>query len=114
MRDCSVGIRSRRHTSGSPHRRSLARNHLSHVVRLIDVIQRYRELPGRFHPRVKLEYDDGVQGKFIDMRALVTIRLLGLNRTAPVRKWIADKRQEFLAEDLSQFDVKLLKRLWPR
>ena len=92
----------------------LLRNHLSHVVRLIDVIQRYRELPGRFHPRVKLEYDDGLQGKFIDMRALVTIRLLGLNRTALLRKWIADKRQEFLAEDLSQFDVKLLKRLWPR
>jgi hypothetical protein len=91
----------------------LLRNHLSELVRMIDAIEAYEEVPKRFLQRVNLSFDALVNQQYVDMRTLVVARLLGLNRNAKVKHWLADRRRFFLSEPLSSFDQALIQRLWP-
>jgi hypothetical protein len=68
----------------------LLRNHLADVVRLVERIRGYTDVPVRYGVRLKLRYDAVAGASFVDMRALLTVRLLHLSTAPRVAKWVAD------------------------
>ncbi len=89
----------------------LLRNHLADVVRLIERIREYTDVPIRYRTRLELRYDAVAGASFLDMRALLTVRLLHLSRAPKVVKWVADWKAKTLSAAISQYDHDLLKRL---
>jgi hypothetical protein len=90
---------------------TVLRNHLSHLVRLIAEIQGYESVPERYRSRLSLSTDAVAGRKFIDMRVILTARLLLLSPNKVVRKWVADWRQRTLTSGISDYDRRLLRRL---
>lgn len=91
------------------------RNVLSEVIRMADEILGYSKITGsRYTDRTKLFFDPLQRRYVIDMRALATLRLLDLNSTNAVRAWVTERLKYFLSKNLSEFDVALLKRLFPK
>jgi hypothetical protein len=89
------------------------RNHLSEMVKMLDAIEHYQDVPKRFLQHIDTNYD-AVSGRvFIDMRTIVTARLLGLNRHPKVSVWLAQRRKHILSKPLSLFERNLIARLWP-
>ena len=91
----------------------LLRNHLSEFVKMVGRIQGFTRVEGRFKARIVVSRDSITGAKFIDMRSLLAARLLGLCSHPSVTSWLASKRTTLLADDLSDFDKKLIRRLWP-
>jgi hypothetical protein len=91
----------------------MLRNHLSEMVKMLDAIEEYQEVPKRFLQRINTNYDPVSGQMFLDMRSLITARLLGLNRRPKVKVWLTERRKYLLGKSLSQFDQELIKRLWP-
>lgn len=92
----------------------LLRNDLGLLIRMVDAIERYTEVPSRWALRCKPGYDAVTDRKFLEMRGLVALRLLGTNQHKNVRQWLRDKKAGLLqSRDLSPFDEGLIKRLWP-
>jgi hypothetical protein len=89
----------------------LLRNHLADVVRLVEKIRGYTDVPQRYKARVDLRYDSVARTKYVDMRALLTVRLLQLSRAPKVRNWVGAWKQRALAERISTYDRSLIKRL---
>jgi hypothetical protein len=89
----------------------LLRNNLAEMVRMVEKILSYKDLPDRIKPRIALYYDAVAGTKYVDMRALLSARLLGLNRRSEIRLWLAAKKQTLIAEPISQYDRCLLERL---
>ena len=86
----------------------LLRNHLASVVLMVERIGRYSEVPPRYGGRLKTRYDS-VEGRaFFDMRNLLTVRLLALNKRRRVVQWIQDWRAKVLAEKLVRADKSML------
>lgn len=92
----------------------LHRNHLSELVRMLDRIHEYDSVPDRWHLRCKPVRDGVGRVSFVDMRALVAVRLLGLSTDTSVEQWLKNKRRDLLAAEISDFDRGLIRRLWPR
>jgi hypothetical protein len=87
------------------------RNSLADVVKLIERIQKYDDVPVRYHTRLKIRFDS-VSGKtYVDMRALLTIRLLKLSKAPRVARWITDWKAQALAKSISPYDKGLIARL---
>ncbi len=84
-------------------------NHLSEFVRMIHRIRRFGAVPDRLKNRIRLTKDSITFRQQLDMRALITLRLLRLNNRPAVVQWIAAKRQTFLNE-ISEFDRAILIR----
>ena len=57
----------------------LLRNPLSEIVRMVEKIKGYPDVPGRLKARIEIS-SDAITGKpFVDMRSFLTARLLALN-----------------------------------
>lgn len=91
----------------------LLRNHLSEFVKLVGRIKRFDKVPGRFKSRVELGKDSITGSEFIDMRSLLAARILGLSNHAAVKAWLAATKTKLLASGISDFDRRLVARLWP-
>jgi hypothetical protein len=89
----------------------LLSNPLADVVRLVERIRKETDVPVRFKARLQLRYDAVARTKFVDMRALLTVKLLRLSRAKNVTKWVADWKSKSLSEPISDYDRRLIKRL---
>lgn len=89
----------------------LLSNHLADVVRLVDRIRAYSDVPQRYRARLDLRYDAVSSTKYVDMRALLTVRLLHLSNAPRVKSWVATWKQRALSEPISAYDRRLINRL---
>ncbi len=89
----------------------LLRNHLADVVKLIERIRRYTDVPSRYKARLRPQYDSVARMLYVDMRSLLTVRLLKLSKAPNVKRWISDWQASVLAQTVSAYDRALLKRL---
>lgn len=89
----------------------LLRNHLSSLVRLINEIREYEIVPKRYSSRMGLSSDSVAGIKFVDMRVVLTARLLLLNERSAVRQWVKDWRDKILKDGISEYDRRMLRRL---
>jgi hypothetical protein len=87
------------------------RNHLSTLVRLIAAIRNYKEVPERYRNRINLSRDSVAGVQFVDMRVILTARLLLLSQSDIVRRWVTDRCRVMLREEISDYDRTLLRRL---
>jgi len=95
-------------------RKSAARwmhNDLSTAVKLIERIRKYDEVPDRYKSRLRPKFDPVAAIKYVDSRALLTVRLLRLSKAARVAKWVSDWKANTLADSVSPFDKALVTRL---
>jgi hypothetical protein len=95
-------------------RRSASRlmsNHLADVVRLVERIRKYSDVPVRYKARLKPRYDSVSGRPYLDMRALLTVRLLHLAKAPRVIKWVADWKADVLRQSISAYDRRLVNRL---
>jgi len=89
----------------------ILRNHLSSLVLLIGEIQGYRTVPARYSPRLHLSTDSVAGVSFVDMRVILTARLLLLCPEIAVRNWVMEWRTKILTSPISAYDRRLLRRL---
>ena len=88
-------------------------NQLATLVQLVKRIQKYDEVPGRFHQRLIIRFDSVAGQRHIDMQCIASARLLGLCNRKKVKEWLSNKKASLLKEDLSTYDKAIIKRLWP-
>jgi len=98
----SYGVSEFRAVRGSASR--LMRNELATVVKLIERIRKYDDVPVRYKARLKPRYDSVSGTKCVDLRALLTVRLLRLASSARVARWISTWKASILAQSISPFD----------
>jgi hypothetical protein len=89
----------------------LLRNHLSSLVRLINEIREYESVPKRYSSRMSVSSDSVAGIKFVDMRVVLTAKLLLLNEHPGVRQWVKDWRAKVLKAGISEYDQRMLRRL---
>lgn len=89
----------------------LMSNHLAEVVRLVERIREGSDVPDRYKARLKPRYDSVAGRHYVDMRALLTVRLLRLSKKMQVLKWVSDWKGQMLEEAISEFDRRLLRKL---
>lgn len=89
----------------------LLRNHLADVVKLVERIRQYPEVPLRYKARLKPRYDSVARMQYVDMRALLTVRLLQLARAPRVITWVADWKTNVFSQSISAYDRRLISRL---
>jgi hypothetical protein len=89
----------------------LLRNHLADVVRLIERLRRSREIPVRYVARLQLRYDSVAQIRYVDMRTLLTVRLLHLARAPVVTRWVSTWKVNALSAAITPYDRRLVNRL---
>jgi hypothetical protein len=78
---------------------------------MIERIQQYEQVPDRYKNRLTHRRDT-VSGKAsVDMRGVLTARLLALSPNAAVRNWLRDWKRITNAAGISTFDQKMLQRL---
>lgn len=95
-------------------RRSAARsmrNHLAEVIRLVERIRAYPDVPMRYKARLETRYDSVAGTLYADMRALLTVRLLHLSKKREVLRWVSDWKTHLLGKPISAFDRRLIKKL---
>jgi hypothetical protein len=89
----------------------LLHNDLADVVRLVERIMEYEDVPDRYKARLKIRYDSVGHRRFVDMRGILAVRLLILSKNTPVKAWIANKKKQFHKEEISDFDKEILQKL---
>lgn len=89
----------------------LMRNHLANVVKLVEHIRGYSDVPARFRARLQLRYDPVEGAHYVDMRALLTARLLNLAKERRVSDWVRAWKANTLAQAISRFDRRLVRKL---
>ncbi len=90
----------------------LPRNNIADVVQLIDRVKRFPSVPDRYKARLNLRKDTLTGMSYVDMRSLVAMKILNLNKRAAVQSWLADVVSKFRDEEsVSEFDKVLLNRL---
>jgi hypothetical protein len=92
---------------------AVLRNPLAELVLMCRAVKRYTLVPERWGLRCKPAFDPITRGHYVDTRGLAAIRLLGLNTHKSVRGWLQNKRRELRKAKLSDFDQRMLRRLWP-
>jgi hypothetical protein len=86
-------------------------SYLSQFMRGIQDIGKYAQVPDRFKIRRETKFDDLQRRQFVDMRRLLVLRLLRLNRRQIVREWLREAVEATDGIDVSQFDKRLIRRL---
>ncbi len=86
-------------------------NPLALMVRLVQRIMHFREVPDRYKARLQAWYDPVNNRNYLDMRTLVAARLLALNRKKLVTLWLKQWALNLGKKRLSAFDKRLLQRL---
>ncbi len=89
----------------------LLRNNLSETIRFLEEIRGYTDIPERYKARLTSAFDSVAGARFVDMRTILTARLLSLGPGKRVRDWVAQWRNKLLAEPISTFDKQLIRRL---
>lgn len=92
----------------------LLRNHLSEFVKLVTRVKELESVPGRFKTRVALSKDSITGAVYLDMRAVLSARILGLCTHKTVSDWLADSKKKMKASGLSAYDAQLVEKLWPK
>jgi len=87
------------------------RNHLSDLVKMVERIRNYAEVPKRFGPRLDPRFDAVAGRRYLDMRSILQGRLLSLNSRPKVVQWLHDKKQSLLQANISSYDKRLIRRL---
>jgi hypothetical protein len=91
----------------------MLKNPLANMVKMVEGIMAYIEVPERWKLRFQLHYDS-VEGRlFVDVRGLLAARLLALNNRPAIRDWLKNRREDFLKKDISTYDQALLARFLP-
>ena len=90
---------------------TLSRNYLGEFVRMLERLKGREDVPDRFKIRARPAYDSVAGQKRVDMRKLLVLRLLRLNRSEAVKRWLEQARGRLLAEEISAFDQALVNRL---
>ena len=88
-------------------------NPLGLMVRLIQRIMNFSDVPNRYKARLQARRDPVSNKHYIDMRMLVAARLLALNRKKAIRLWLQSWALKLRKQGISAFDRHLLKRLLP-
>jgi len=86
-------------------------NPLGLMVRLVRRILKFNDVPDRYKARLNTRWDSAKNRPFLDMRMLVSARLLALNRKKNVRGWLKSWATKIKKERISTFDKRLLSRL---
>jgi hypothetical protein len=86
----------------------LFRNNLSEVIRLVERILEYDEVPGSYKARLTLRHDSLLRKDYFDMRSLLAARLLAFNGNRDVRSWLKTKKRDLLRNRISSFDKRLI------
>jgi len=89
----------------------LLRNHLSEMVRLLRRLLAYNRVPNRFKSRLDARREILTDTWYVDMRTLLTARLLRLNAKPAVQQWVRDWKARTIAKGVSAYDRALLERL---
>jgi hypothetical protein len=89
----------------------LWKNHLAEVVRLVEAMAAWDEVPKRLGARLKLDYDAVTGQRFIDTRKLLAARLLALRPKPRVRAWLGALRSNWIAGVGSSYEKALVRRL---
>jgi hypothetical protein len=89
----------------------LSRNNLSEVIRLIERILDYKEVPGSYKARLAFRRDSLTGKDYFDTRSLLAARLLALNRDRNVNRWLTSKKQELLKSRISSFEKQVIRKL---
>jgi hypothetical protein len=89
----------------------LLRNELATVVKLIERIRKYNDVPDRYKARLKPRYDSVSGTKYVDLRALLTVRLLKLSTSPEVIRWVSDWKTSVSAQSISPYDKALVRKL---
>ena len=89
----------------------MLRNHLSTLVRLMEEIRSYSNIPDRYKARLTLSFDSVAGRRFVDMRVVLMARLLLLSERQPIRQAVVQWRKKMIASDISDYDRRLLRRL---
>ena len=85
---------------------------LAQLVRMIERIQGYADVPNRIKARLLLSVDPLRDSRYLDMRAILAARLITLNDRPAVRRWLKEWREKMAdSGGLSENDQQLLKRL---
>lgn len=87
------------------------RNELATVVKLIERIRKYDDVPDRYKSRLKPRFDPVAGIKYVDLRSLLTIRLLHISAAPRVTRWVSNWKSNILSDAVSQFDKALVRRL---
>ena len=88
-------------------------NPLADMVRLIERIRKYEQVPGSFAQRLNTFFDVVTGTPYVDMRSLLAARLLSLNGKKDPKQWLAQKKDSFAKSKISQFDQALIARSLP-
>lgn len=89
----------------------LRQNYLAQFLRMIKESMNYSVVPARFKIRCEPVTDSVAGAKLIDMRKLITLRFLTLNNNRNVKAWVDNARRSMCAQDLSDFDKRLVNSL---
>jgi len=89
----------------------LLSNPLALMVRIVWRTQKLDTVPDRFKSRLSVRRDSVMGRHYIDMRTLISARLLMLNRRRTVRKWVKDWVKQAGRQKISAFDRRLLAKL---
>jgi hypothetical protein len=90
---------------------ALLLNPLGLMVRLVRRILKFNEVPERYKTRLKTRWDSVKNRPYLDMRMLVSARLLALSRKKNVKQWLKSWVAKMKKEKISTFDKRLLARL---
>jgi hypothetical protein len=86
----------------------LLSNPLALMVRMVRRLQKLDNVPVRFKSRLSVRLDSVSGRHYVDMRTLVSVRLLSLNRRNSVRVWLKEWVNQAKRKKISSFDKKLL------
>jgi hypothetical protein len=87
------------------------RNPLGDLVKMVEKIRDYDEMPERFNPRLALRFDAVKGTHYVDMRSILQGRLLALNSKPSIGNWLRNKKRILLRSTLSAYDKRLIKKL---
>ena len=90
---------------------SLLLNPLGLMVRLVRRIMKFKDVPDRYKNRLNTRWDPVKNRPYLDMRMLVSARLLALNHKKNVKQWLTSWAAKMKKEKISIFDKRLLARL---
>jgi hypothetical protein len=86
------------------------KNFLAMIVRLIERIREYESIPEGYAARLTLRNDAVQQRRYVDMRTLLSARLLMLNSSPNVRRRFQVIVAKWKKAAISGFDVHLIER----
>jgi hypothetical protein len=90
----------------------LLRGNLAEMVRFVERVLKYEEVPGSYKARINPRMDSVRNIKYVDMRSVVAARLLALNDRPKVRAFLRAKIVELSQrQGVSVYDRRLLNRL---